>query len=175
VSFTCNTLTGYATSSAKTVTTLTVTDLKYATCTANGQPTVVRVNGCHYDIQAAGTVTIQCPAGKVIEVEIVETKCIATVGSQGPLTGIGFANEGVTNAVPPQTTTATTTTAKVPNIAVTMDGTTAQCLLDVTKTPITSEYTTGNTTVTGFTDPAGTPADSHSNVTTDVWWSATVA
>jgi hypothetical protein len=134
----------------------------------------VRTNGCHYDITAAGGLTIQCAAGKSIEIELVETKCILTIGSQGPLNGIGFANEGVTNAVPPQTTTAVTTTAKVSGIAVTLHGTQAQCLINP-EPPVTGEFTTGNTTVTGFTDPAGTPADSHSKVTTDVWWSATVA
>jgi hypothetical protein len=172
VSFTCNTFNGYATQNAKTSTTLTVTSIVYAGCTAVGQPVAVRTNGCHYDITTAGGVTVQCAAGKVIEVELVESKCVFTIGNQ-VLNGIGFASEGVTNAVPPQTTTAVTTTAKVPGIAVTLHGTRTQCLINPAN-PLTGEFTTGNTTATGFTDPAGTPSDAHSNVTTDVWWSATV-
>jgi hypothetical protein len=173
LSFTCNTLNGYATQNTKTSTTLTVTSIVYAGCSGVGQPVEVRMNACHYDITAAGGLAIQCPAGKSIEIELVESKCIVTIGNQ-VLNGIGFASEGVTNAVPPQTTTAVTTTAKVPGIAVTLHGTPAQCILNP-EPPITAEYTTGNTTITGFTDPAGTPADQHSKVTTDVWWSATVA
>jgi len=63
---------------------------------------------------------------------------------------------------------------KIPGIAVTLDNAAGgACLIDATKTPITSEYTTGNVTIRGYEDPAGTPADQHNNVKADVWWTAT--
>jgi hypothetical protein len=174
VSFTCNTLDGFGTSSVKTFTTVTVTNLEYTTCKANGQATNVRMNGCHYDITAAGTVTIQCPAEKSIEIEIVGLGCTATVGSQGPLTGIKFINKGSGPGTP--SNTHITLEAKVPGIVTKFDKVAGgSCIFNETKTPITSEYTTGNTTVTGFEDPAGTPADQHNKVRNDIWWTATVA
>ena len=176
VSFTCTKLEGFATSTTKTATSLEFTNLQYTVCKAAGQAVTVRMNGCKYNFTATGTVTITgCEAGKKIEVEIVPTGCIATVKEQGPLTGISFHNIGTTATPPAASNTHETAEAKVPNIAVELDGTTAKCLIDVTKTPITSEYTTGNTTITGFNDPAGTPADKHGGVRADIWWTATVA
>jgi len=169
VSFTCDQLHGYATSSIATPTALLVTSLDYTTCKANGQATVVRTNGCTYEIKAAGTVTIGCEAGKAIEVEITGTGCIATVAAQGPLTGISFANRGTKGQNP--ATTDVTVKAKVPGIKTTLDNAAGgKCLLDETKTPITAEYTTGNTIAVGFNDPAGTPADKHGGTKVDVWW-----
>lgn len=173
LSLTCTELTGYATSSTKTTETLTFTNLVYHGCKANGQPMTVRMNGCHYDITAAGTKTIQCPAGKAIEREIVGTGCIITTGSQGPLAGVKFHNLGATGQIP--ATTDITIETKIPGIAATLDNAAGgKCFIDETKTPITSEFTTGNLTLTGYNDPAGTP-DQHGNVRVDVWWSATVA
>jgi hypothetical protein len=173
LTFTCNTLDGYATSSVKTFTTATVTNLEYTTCHANGQPAIVRANGCHYDITATGTVTIQCGA-KPIEIQILGLGCTATIGSQGPLAGIKFNNIGIGPGTP--SNTYMTLEAKVPGIVVTFHKVVGgNCIFNEAHTPLTSEYTTGNTTVTGFEDPAGTAADKHGSTRNDIWWTATVA
>jgi len=174
VSITATQITGYATATTKTTDTLTVTNIEYHHVTANGQPATVAMNGCHYDFRATGTVTngtvqIQCPGENKIHITLPVTGCTVTVGPQGPLNGITYKNIGTTGKAPAETHV--TVEAKVPGIAVTLDNAAGgKCLLDETKTPITSEYTTGNTLATGFTDPAGTPADKHSNVRSDVWW-----
>ena len=176
LSFTCTKLEGFATSTTKTATSLEFTNLVYTHCTASGQAVSVRMNGCKYNFTAAGTVTITgCSAGKKIEIEIVPTSCIVTVKEQGPLNGISFHNVGTTATPPAASNTHETVEAKVPGISVEVDGTTAQCLFHVGVTPLTTEYTTGNTTITGFNDPAGTPADQHGGTRADIWWTATVA
>ena len=175
VSFTCTKLEGIATSATKTPTSVEVTNLVYTHYTVAGQASIIRMNGCKYSYTAVGMVTITgCIAGKKIEMEIVSTGCIMTVKEQ-VVSGIKFHNIGTTATPPAASNTHVTAEAKVPNIGIEWDGTTAQCLFDVTKTPIVGEYTTGNTTVTGFNDPFGTPADQHGGTRADIWWTATVA
>jgi hypothetical protein len=174
LSFTCNELKGFATASVKTFTTLTFTNLEYQGCKVNGQAMTVRMNGCHYDVTASGTMTVQCPAGKSIEREIVGLGCTLTTGSQGPLGGVKFHNIGSGPGTP--SNTHITIETKIPGIVITADKAVGgNCIFNETKTPLTSEFTTGNTTVTGFEDPVGTPADQHNNVRNDIWWTATVA
>jgi hypothetical protein len=161
VGFTCNQLSGEATPKTKTETTITVTNLKYSECieTAGLTKVEVRTNGCDYTFTSHGKVGVTCPiiegVEKVIEVEIVETGCIAKVGSFNHLSGIKYHNL----AGPPREVTVE---AAVANIPVSLVGTTkAQCKIDPTKTPITSEYNTGNTIVT---------AETHAGVMIEGWW-----
>ena len=177
VSFTCELLSGFATSATKTTTTeLMFTNLEYKGCKAAGQTVNTRVNGCkfHFTVNFLFKIT-GCFGGKKIEVEIVPTGCIATIGEQGPLTGVKYHNIGTTATPPAPSNTHITAEAKVPNIAVTLHGTTPQSGIDVNTPPFTGEYTTGNTTITGFNDPAGTPADKHGGTRADIWWTGTVA
>ena len=175
VSFTCTKLEGFGTSNKKTATEVEFTNLVYTHCTAAGGAVAVRMNNCKYNFTAAGEVTVTgCTAGKKIEVEIVSTGCIITVKEQA-LSGIKYHNIGTTATPPAASNTHITAEAKVPIPTPEVDGTTAQCLIDVSKTPFSSEYTTGNTTITGFNDPAGTPADQHGGTRADIWWTATVA
>jgi len=170
VSITARQITGYATQTTKTSSTITLTNIAYDTITANGQPAIVDMNGCHYDFAASGTVGIQCAAGKATELTIPSTGCVVTIGTQVGLTGVKYhKNIGVTGKTPAETQV--TVEGKIPNINVTLDNAAGgKCLIDETKTPITSEITTSNVLATGYTDPAGTPADQHSNVRSDVWW-----
>ncbi len=86
---------------------LTVTP-EYTGCTSTGGlPTTIQMNGCTYTWTAStlttGTQTINCPAGKEIMLLVYanETKqkegitaCEASVAAQGPLSGLGFSNQG---------------------------------------------------------------------------------
>jgi hypothetical protein len=92
--------------------------------------------------RSPGLAGVTCPAGKNIEVTYgPEFKCTETIGTFADRRTITYTTIGVT---PNRHVTAATNLANIP---VTLDGTTATYLLDVTSTPITSAYTTGNTTV----------------------------
>lgn len=120
-------------------------NLKYDKCnTPFGTTVVVDFNECDYSLSAAGTFQIKCPAGKKIEFTFA-SGCIGTVGPQGPLNGITYANVGGQ----------ITTSVNIANIAASLDGTTLECGIDPSKTPITLEYTTGNTFLPGEKDPGG--------------------
>lgn len=81
---------------------------EYTGCTSTGgMPTTFQMNGCTYTWTAStlttGTQTINCPAGKEIMLLVYanETKqkegitaCEASVAAQGPLSGLGFSNQG---------------------------------------------------------------------------------
>ncbi len=166
VSFTCNQLAGHATSKTKTTNEVTFTKLEYKEC-GGITPIVVRTNNCAYTFkglaEGKGEVTIECEAGKTIEVEIVETKCIMTISTQigkDFLPGIKFHNifavdkEGKKIA----NTTEVTVESNVEGIQVTAHGTQKQCIVDPAKV-LTGHYSTGNTLVTGETDPGGVMAE----------------
>lgn len=163
VSFTCESLRGDATATNTTETNLRLTGVAYDNCAAAGAPVAVRMNGCEYNFGAEGgavgsspgaTVKIECPGTNVIEIELTETTCTFSVAGGQDLHGIHYHNIGEKA----KTTTETTVEAKVPGIVVAVKNN-VKCPIDVTKTPLTSEYTTGNTLVTAETDPAtGTPA-----------------
>jgi hypothetical protein len=157
-SITCNQLKGEGTTGTKTATTLTLTNVSYETCTFVGQTTTVKMNGCEYQFTSHGTVGILCPAGKKIEFEV--PNCKVEVGAQSPLHEVTYHNIGTTGT----TSTKVTVEAHVTNIAATMTGTQAGCGgVDPTKTPVTGNYTTGNTIVSAETDVA-TP------VAAEGWW-----
>jgi len=155
-SFTCGTLDGEATANTKTFTVLEATNLNYTECTVNGSGKVtVDMNGCKYNFTAAGAVTITgCTnAAKRIELTIPELACTYYIPEQGPLNGVTFHNIG---AAPTRQITVST------NVTVpTLTGAGAGCPIKVSQA-LTGTYTTGNTIVTGETDPGGVMADA--------WW-----
>ena len=81
---------------------------EYTGCTSTGGlPTTIQMNGCTYTWNVStlttGTQTIKCPAGKEIMLLVYanETKqkegitaCEASVAAQGPISGLGFSNQG---------------------------------------------------------------------------------
>jgi hypothetical protein len=155
VSFTCNQITGEGTSTKKTTTEVTIKNIKYDECSVVGGGEInVNMNGCAYLFKAVkafeatgkenGTVTIECEAGKKIEVKIVATGGIFTIGAQGPLGGITFHN---LNGEKKEVTVET----NVHEIGVTGDGTAAQLGINPNQT-LTGTYTTGNTIVTAEKD-----------------------
>jgi hypothetical protein len=152
VSFTCNTLSGHGTAKNKTEEDVTLTEIKYNTCSVNGSPGVtVDMNGCEYTFTSKGggvndgaNVHVLCPVGKKIEVT-VPGGCTFSIAAQTPTgNGIGYHNEGVTPA------RTITVTANVHGIVTTAS---AGCsaLINPNQT-LEGTYTTGNTHVTGETD-----------------------
>jgi hypothetical protein len=149
VSFTCNEITGHATSAAKTFSTIEFTNIIYHGCTVNGSGKVVLdMNGCKYNFSAAGTMTITgCNAGKKIEFTLTETGCTMTIGEQGPLAGITYKTAGTSPNREVRLST------NVHGIVITADGTKAQCGIDPAQT-LEGTNTTGNTLIRAETDVA---------------------
>ena len=149
-SFTCNQLTGEGTAK-ETSSELTITGLAYDSCNIAGTPVTVDMNGCDYLFAAGppGTVTVTCPEGKQIELTVIAagvTKCVVTVGSQGPLAGITYHDAKVGGVAK----TEITVEALVKNIhGFAHKGCLAYLGFEGTFTE--AEYTTGNTIVTGET------------------------
>jgi hypothetical protein len=157
VALTCEQLTGSGTIATKTASLLTFnTGLAVHNCKDSaGNEVKVHFNGCDFTFTSAGLVGVQCPEGKKIELTSGPgQRCTETIGTFSDRGTLTYTTIGVT---PNRHVTVAT---NVPNIPVTLDGTTANCLLDVTSTPITSAYTTGNITVKAT---AG-------GVAADGWW-----
>jgi hypothetical protein len=140
---TCNQLSGHGTSSTATTTELTITELKYLECNVGGQAATTNANGCHYLFTAGteGTVHVQCPAGASIQVTF--GTCVLSVGAQ-TLSGIKYHNVG--------------TEVTVESLVTGIHGTTTAGCPGGAGTFTTGEYTTGNSFVTGQTDPGGVMA-----------------
>jgi hypothetical protein len=156
-SITCNQLTGQGTTSTKTATTLNLTNASYHTCTFIGQPTIVQMNGCEYQITSHGTLSILCPTGGKIVFQV--PNCKVEIGEQLNLHELTYHNIGT----PGTTSTKVTFEAHVTNIAATMTGTQPGCGgVDPTKA-VTGNYTTGNTILSAETD--STPP-----VAAEAWW-----
>jgi hypothetical protein len=160
VSFTCPRLTGEGTTTGKTATELTVTNLNYNDAVAGNKCTVagstgitVNMMGCDYKFSAAGGVNVECPAGERIRIE--KEGCTYEIGPQS-LTGITYTTIGTS---PNREVTVSTT---VHGIAVSMTGTAAGCLVTSLSDKFEGTYTTGNTIVTAETDPGEVMADG--------WW-----
>jgi len=163
ISFTCSRLTGSGTSSTKTSSELTVTGIAYDKCSAFGQTVNVRMNGCDYrvgsqEFVSGGTnfgarIEVACPGAQYIEIELAETGCTFGVTSQDEL-GLYYHNIGVLH---PEVTAEAKVKVKV-FLAFAGFG----CGIHVNETPLTAEYTTGNTIATAETDPGGVMADG--------WW-----
>jgi hypothetical protein len=164
---TCESLSGEATSSTKTTGTLAFKNLKNTGCKDSlGSGVTIHWNGCEWHLVSAGAGGVHiwhwtnCTKvnGVPDPVEItISTGCIFKISEQS-LTGPIYHNIGEEA----KTTTELTVEIKAPNIAVTAVGTKAQCGLDPAKTPITGEYTTGNSLITAETDPGGVMANA--------WW-----
>jgi hypothetical protein len=135
---TCSTVTGAATASAKSFGSFKESGIVGTECTVAGQPAELKMNGCEYVIAAAGTLTIECPTGKQIEAGM-SPGCLYFIPSQGPLSGLTFHN--VSGEVTAETF--------IKSLSVTTNG---QC---GTTGKVTAEFTTGNTLLTGETDPGG--------------------
>jgi hypothetical protein len=145
LSFTCPEISGEATTAGKTSSTLSFSSMGMGVgCTGLGIAASYRLNGCRFAFGASGTLAVtNCPKG--IEFEIGATGCILRISEQGPVSGVAFHNIGQEVL---KTTEITGETNELPLVG-TLIGTTAQCLIDVTKTPITFEYRTGNFLLTG--------------------------
>jgi hypothetical protein len=157
VSFTCNELSGEATSESKTATELTFENLSYSSCKVNGSPGVtVAMNGCKYRYAAGGTLAIAgCNAGKKIEwIMPGGSGCIFTVGEQ-TLTGAGYHNVGEEA----KNTAEITAELKLQPAAVASQGNCSE-LINTGQTLI-GTYTTGNTLLTG---------ESSAVVMANLWW-----
>jgi len=160
VSFTCNGVTAEATSSTKTATALSFTNINYGPeteCSVNGTPGVsVTTTGCAYEFTSPGGATstelhIVCTGS----IRIGIFRCTFRIGSQR-LKGPKYHNIGKEA----DTTTEVTVENAITGIAVTQEGTGCK-----TTEPLTGSFTTGNVIVTGETDPAtGTP------VMANGWW-----
>lgn len=139
---TCTAVTGEATLSEKTSTELTIGNIQGEGCSFLGQPAFLISNGCHYLLKAAGTLTVVCPAGKVIENQ-GGLGCTYNIPPQGPLPGISYHNveSGVTIEI------------SIKEMAVESIG--PGCGGEYTK----AQYTTGNVLLTSETDPGGVMAN----------------
>jgi len=147
-STTCNTVTGEATMSTKTSTELTISNIVGETCGIGTTNSVFKTNGCHYLIKSAGTLTITCPEGKIMEYigGVLGSECSYNIPPQGPLSGVKFHNLG---------TSEVTMEMAVQKLKVTTNG---KCPFETSE----GEFTTANTILTSETDPGGVMAN--------VWW-----
>jgi len=158
-SFTCNEISGEATLETETATTVEFNkNLKYSGCSIAGSTVEVHMNGCSYSFTSHGAVTVICPPGKQIELTIgIPRRCTVDIPAQGPLNGITYHNLG-------ENTELTVSTLVQGISGTATDNEVEGCLKTVgfSGSFTEAEYTTGNTIVTGETDPGGV----HKNV----WW-----
>lgn len=158
VLFTCQQLTGVATTAGKTTSELTFSSLGLGLpCSVNSSTTVtIILNGCHFTYGASGTFSIKgCLGGGGFELNAPSTGCALNVPEQGPVSGVKFHNVGE------ESKTTTEITAEVSGLPLS-GSVTKQCGIDLSKTPITVEYKTGNFLITSETDPGGVMANA--------WW-----
>ena len=158
ITLTCESLTGEGTSTPKTAPSLTITNPNYDKCASVLGKTTVDMNGCEFKFSAAGTVTVVCPTAKRI-VDTASASCRVEVGPQGPLNGIGFHNINKGSGKGD-----VTVTVKVPGIVIAGTSAEGTCgTFKIGATPLTAEYTTGNTTVTA-------EKDNELNERVEGWW-----
>ena len=160
ISFTCASLSGEGELVGGAATELTVKNLVYNGCKANGGAGVtVKMNTCDYLFTAAGGTTdeaelhVQCTTpgdsitdeynGCVIHIHELRAK------------GIGYHNEGPPGS---RVITATVNKVTIPASKITMTGTKAQCLINPAQNLIAT-YTTANTLVTGENPTTGEMKD----------------
>lgn len=154
---TCPQLAGEATTTGKAESELTVTRVGLGLpCSFLGSAIGYNVNGCNLVFGAAGTFAIKGCKGIVFP---APTGCSLELPEQEPVSGVAFHNVGEEA----KGTTEITGEINALPIAGSLTGTTGQCGIDMTKTPITVEYLTGNFLITGETDPGGVMANA--------WWS----
>lgn len=157
LSITCKKISGEGVLGTKTAATLVLTKLGYQECTANGGVAVtVNTNGCQYNLTAGEMAIEGCTLGKEIEFKLA-TGCTVTLPEQGKRKAPEFHNIGE------ESKTTTEITMKMSfGYNGFYDGNSETCLINVTKTPLLSEYATGNTLLTGETDGGG--------VMSNLWW-----
>ncbi len=162
VSTTCQQVTGHATSATKTFKTITFTNLEYHACNVAGEASKVKMNGCEYHFEVGGihdaAPTVQCPAGKEIEIEVPATGCLVKIPpTAGFLTGGATFHDAETNGVKKTELTAEVT---VTNIPATVNN---KCPGGLKEGAVTGEYTTGNVELTADNDK-------EPRVHTNLWW-----
>jgi hypothetical protein len=142
-STTCKTVTGEATLSSKTSSEITISNIQGEGCSFLGQPSTLKSNGCHYLLGSGGTLTVTCPEGK--ELENNGFNCNYNIPAQGPLKGVSYHNVGS------EVTMEMKVKLKVSTFGV-----------GCPSYPSEAEFTTGNTLLTGETDPGG--------IMSTFWW-----
>lgn len=167
--FTCEYLKGKATVSTVNGATTEVTlneNLEYSPanpkestlgCSIGSEPVVVDFNGCDFRFTAAGEVTIiKCLTGKQIQLTVgAPVKCTVAVPGQGPLKSVKYHDAGTEKKEITVEVTLTKVAGEV--------GAGCKPYVGFESEKFTeSEYTTGNTIVTGLED--GGPND------VKVWW-----
>jgi hypothetical protein len=160
-SFTCNRIDGVATSSGKTTTELTFTNVKYTNsagqekCKIGASETVkVDFNSCDYKFKSTGgsadkaEVHVLCTTvGDGIAFTINGTECLKITPTTA--TGIGYSTVGVE----PNRTVTATINAPIPNGALDLKNVgNANCAALGLVTTTSATYTTGFTVITGETD-----------------------
>ncbi len=157
LSVTCKKISGEGVLGTKTAAALVLTKLSYQECTANGGVAVtVNTNGCQYKLTAGEMAIEGCTLGKEIEFKLA-TGCTVTMPEQAGLKTIEYHNIGDES----KNTTVITMKMKFGYNGF-YDGNSETCLINVTKTPLLSEYATGNSLLTGETDGGG--------VMSNLWW-----
>jgi hypothetical protein len=157
LAITCNSLSGQATTSKKTTSTLRFSLLNYSLCTMNGlNLSVNQSNFCEYELDSFGLFSIKgCLPGEGFEFGV--PNCLVAIGEQFWASGVTYSNIGST---PVRTITAQITPKK---LSAEMAGTKAGCGgFDLTKTPITAEFSTGNAILQAETDGSA--------IHVDGWW-----
>jgi hypothetical protein len=149
IAFTCQQISGDATSAVKTFKTVTISQIAYSSCASFAEFTV-KMNGCEYHFVTPGgiphdaTAQVKCPAGKVIEIQATGSPCLVTIGSTGVLGGGLKFHDAETGGVKKDLITAETTVTGIPVTVV-------NPCPGVGAGAGTAEYTTGNVELTGET------------------------
>ncbi len=158
IAYACNRITGTGTIKGKTATEITFEKVGYDGCKlVGGFGATVKMNGCDYLFKTTatapeGTLTIQgCEAGKSIEFEAEKSGCKTTIPEQGPLSGVVYhLHKAKFEEI--------TAELSIKKISVTLDGDLAKCGIEP-KHFLEATYTTGNTIITGESDPGGVMAN----------------
>jgi hypothetical protein len=141
ISFTCNEVSGEGTPLVKTSLELTISKIEYQTCAVIGTAVAIKMNGCDYLLTAEGKFSIKCPPGQKIEWNVLG--CTATIGAQGPLSGVKFSNISSKSEITMETA--------VKGIKGTLDG--PECVMKLGEFTA-GEIVTGNVILTAETDNA---------------------
>jgi hypothetical protein len=161
-SYTCESVTGDATSTTVTTEEITTTGLTYSNCKINAVTKFdVRMNSCDYLFTSSegaaalgATVHIQCLTGSSIEIENTGTGCIFVVTPQ-TVRGAHYHNIGTKGTSSTEVTVEAGVGEKLSGTAIDIEvikeGT--GCLPKAkVKDNLTAEYTTGNTLATAEKD-----------------------
>lgn len=142
-SFTCASLKSNSTGNPMTSETMTLESIVYSECNFAGGPSTLKMNGCNYLFHSNGEVDIKCPEGQAMVLEITETGCRVTIGSQNGLGKVSYKTIGT----PPsrEVTVSTNMTGIAGSVNANCAG------LGFAQGALSGDYTTGNTILTGET------------------------